>query len=421
MLSISFSTFSSNSNIKQPNNQLNIISKDSLAKKEKNEWNITIHSGVTLSFSDGSDRFSSPFVKLIDNYERGMYYGISSAYRLKSFLSLDFLTGFGNAQGINTSNLVLGSQPFRFESNFFDTELKAIFFPFQAILGKNFRQIDPYISAGVGFTSYRSVQYVLLTNTVNDYFGYQNNSLEKSSPKYAFSIPFGIGADFRINKLFSININQSFKYLNTSSFDAYDKTNSRDFYSKTTIGLKVNFNSMKRTEKKSGQELFIDEPFTPTPFKHSIQQPETIEPNVSEHNIKVRINRGNIDKNISTTNRLRFPEDKFNVDDQKSDSLHLDKTPLPNSEFRIQIFASTKKRENPQNLLAILGIKGNLKVNEEFHNGLFVYTVNSFTSLKDALNYRKLLVEQGVIDSFIVGYLNGVRQQKISDLFLDSN
>lgn len=264
-----------------------------LKQKKNKEIQFGLHSGVVLLWGDGSDKFSNPLAKYLDSYERGYFYSLSAAYRHRHCLASEFKIGFGNSQGIRTFHGVNTSPHLRFENNFFDIELVGVFYPLQLILGENFRFADPYVFAGIGLSSYRSVQYKLLENTVSQFYGYQSAGLEKSSPEVVFSLPYGLGVDLRFIKNLSFNFNYTYVYLTSDTFDAFagNKGKVKDIYSLTTIGIKYHINPMKKVSKQRSDQIIIDEPFVPVPLERSLPEQSEIEPQVIEHNVKVKRER----------------------------------------------------------------------------------------------------------------------------------
>ena len=83
-------------------------------------------------------------------------------------------------------------------------------------------------------------------------------------------------------------------------------------------------------------------------------------------------------------------------------------------EFRIQVGAFKSRSE-----YTALGRKLNIResVSEEYHNGLYKYTVGSLGTYRQAQQYRDELIRKtGLLSAFIVQYNNGQRIQGISQL-----
>lgn len=263
-------------------------------KKSKNLFNKEIqfglNSGVVLLWGDGSDRFSNPLTKSLDKFERGYHFGLSGGYRHVSYIMTEFSFGFGNSKGVRIFHGNSAMQNVRFENNFFDIELKSVFYPLQLILGENLRFFDPYLFAGIGIATYRSVQYALLTDAVIQFYGFKSSNLEKSMPEVVFSIPYGLGLDLRVTKNITANFSHTYVYLFSDTFDAFEGNQGKvkDIYSKTSIGVKYNLNPMKKATKKGIETFIIDEPFNPSPLEVKLPDAEEVEPKVIEYNVKVK-------------------------------------------------------------------------------------------------------------------------------------
>ena len=144
--------------------------------------------------------------------------------------------------------------------------------------------------AGIGIASYRSVQYGLLNDSIKQFYGYKSDNLEKAMPELVISFPFGLGADFRVMKNLTLNINHTYVYLTSDTFDAFAGNNGKvkDIYSKTTVGIKYNINPMKKVVKQESDQIIIDEPFVPVPLEKVLPTQSEIEPQVIEHNVRVK-------------------------------------------------------------------------------------------------------------------------------------
>ncbi|MEA3505253.1 MAG: hypothetical protein U9R32_08685 [Bacteroidota bacterium] len=56
------------------------------------------------------------------------------------------------------------------------------------------------------------------------------------------------------------------------------------------------------------------------------------------------------------------------------------------------------------------------RINEDYHNGYYIYTVGSFNTYDQANAKKKSLKRDGIIDAFVVVFKNQKRLNKLSDL-----
>ncbi len=84
------------------------------------------------------------------------------------------------------------------------------------------------------------------------------------------------------------------------------------------------------------------------------------------------------------------------------------KTTLPQGfEYRVQIMAKAKRRENTDRLQARYNL--DYPVEEHFQDGLWLYTVGHFSSYNEALQTARKIKNKGVFDAFVTAYQNGRR------------
>ncbi len=85
------------------------------------------------------------------------------------------------------------------------------------------------------------------------------------------------------------------------------------------------------------------------------------------------------------------------------------------AEFRIQIGAFSNRQQG-QAIVRRYSLPET--VYEEIHNGLYKYTLGSFSTYKQASDYRDEFIRRSQIwSAFIVGYKDGVRMSKITEVF----
>lgn len=76
-------------------------------------------------------------------------------------------------------------------------------------------------------------------------------------------------------------------------------------------------------------------------------------------------------------------------------------------EYRVQIMAKAKRRDNPEQLQARYHL--DYPVIEHYQDGLYRYTVGHFNSYHKALEAARKIKAKGVFDAFVTAYLNGQR------------
>lgn len=150
---------------------------------------------------------------------------------------------FGKLQGEKSSN--------SFSNNYVEGCLN-----FQAIMNKwinsNFRfeKLRPYAFVGIGFINYRSVLRNENGEVINGYgFDVQENQTDlngtdptKTSTVTDLIIPLGLGANYKLNDKFSLELEMSSRFINSDRLDA--KVNGKnDKYWFVSVGFTYNFNT----------------------------------------------------------------------------------------------------------------------------------------------------------------------------------
>ncbi len=83
-------------------------------------------------------------------------------------------------------------------------------------------------------------------------------------------------------------------------------------------------------------------------------------------------------------------------------------------EYRVQIMAKAKRRENTDRLQAMYHL--DYPVEEHFQDGLYLYTVGHFDSYRSALDAARKIKAKGVFDAFVTAYRNGERIPLTKDM-----
>ncbi len=158
----------------------------------------------------------------------------------------------------------------------------------------------------------------------------------------------------------------------------------------------VRFNNYIFADKTAKQ--ILDEK-----VKRPVELNEVKENEVKEKEVKE-------EKRVAEKTKTKVPDKSLNID-----PLIL-KDPVGDIEFRIQCGAFKDSDQGGAKLIERYGITENVR--EVLENGWYKYTVGSFTSYVDAVNYKNSFIKKTKLYTvFIVAYKNGKRVKDINDAF----
>ncbi len=108
---------------------------------------------------------------------------------------------------------------------------------------------------------------------------------------------------------------------------------------------------------------------------------------------------------VDITEKAKFDQEVLNAYDMEKSSQQIKK--WAKLEYKVQIGAyRTREKMNEDMAWKFIQIEG---INLLAEGDKTLLTVGGFGSYEDAKNYRKILIEQGVADAFIIVYKNGVK------------
>jgi len=353
--------------------------------------------GSVLFWGDGSDDVLLPFGKYFDAAERNL--SLSLFYETKVYSWMGVQTKFikGKANGTREFWSTGAPANFRFETQFLQFDLQANVYPFGFFENLSSSRIQPFGSFGAGFTAYRSAKYHLITGTLMNYYGYDDERLSTSGGYMAdFVVPFGFGADIHVWKNWSARIQTSFVYVNSDKFDGHVGmgTDINDMYTHTSVGVKFTFGKNEHKDARYKPHLVSTDADKPV----DIVKRDTTEPEDVVENTDI------LQDTIQEVEIVEMPEpDK-------------EKELVEGVEFRVQILATKRPWASPETLASHLGVH-NYQVYQETHNGLEKYTAGNFKTYEEARRLRDELRSGKVNGAFVVGYVNGVRVKHISEIY----
>lgn len=302
--------------------------------------------------------------------------------QLSPVIGLEIKSYFGKLSGtqaVTAANL--------YESNLYDFSLNAVFNLSNLISGVQERDLSFYASLGIGQTQYNSFRVL---DGVISYYGFSISpaALQGSGfgkRRVVATIPFGLGADYRINDQLSANFNFRMNWVDSDILDGYASGANKDLYSYTSLGL-----TYKLGKRKAKTVYFPEE-----------EKPLIIPPPIIKEEPKKEVK-------VEETPPPPPPKEKV-VEKPKVEVVKQVEKKLPEKEFRIQIRACYKVECS----LEMISKKYNIEIKDikmEFYHNYYIYTVGSFKTYKEAAMKKEILkTKNKILDAFVVNYINGKR------------
>ncbi len=196
----------------------------------------------------------------------------------------------------------------------------------------------------------------------------------------AFVIPMGLEGSYRFSGKWAVNLGVDFRTVLNDDVDVWSDGYRYDnlLYVKTGIVYFLNYGWGSRKPKVADDECCEEvKPLAPIPV-YDYSPPSERE-----------------------TSKPETP---------KIDTVEIVKIQpaVPQGfEYRVQIMAKAKRRENVEQLQAKYNL--DYPVIEHYQDGLYLYTVGHFNSYNEALKAARRIKAKGVFDAFVTAYQNGQR------------
>ncbi len=344
----------------------------------KNGWSVNVNAGPNLFYGD------------IDNYRFYRVFRNNSEWRIAYGLMLQKkVSPLFTLRGQILNGKLSGSKRKDgtwFENSVIETSMSATLDLTNLVLGNKKRFMSVYAMAGIGLSHWKTE----LKDRESDQ-GISGNGHNTGSGLFGRTlegvVPFGMGANFRVNDRWSINLEGTLRPVNSDVLDGNSGGYPFDFYSYNFVGVTYNFGAKeKKTPKLPSKEMIAVE----TP------QVKEKEP---ENPVKEPME-------IAETKKIQAKtlEDLLLEEDAKTGMYE---SPWPGVEFTVQIAAS-KTLIDPKKIAAQFNISGTVTVSEE--GGWYRYTIGRQIKYWRAREYRNFLMTQNnVKGAFVVAEREGKR------------
>jgi hypothetical protein len=355
-------------------------------------WRITAAGGSSLFFGDVKQNRWLPVLK--NENELRFNANILLEYQLSPSISLRGQALYAHLAGTRRS-----WQTF-FYSDLMEVNLNTAINLSNIISGyRSDRFLNINVIGGVGLVNYNTTRKDLVTRAVQMQRGF-GNGLGLGGRTLEGVIMGGLGLDFRLNDNMSLRLETANRIMNSDLLDIHDNSFPYDVYNQTSLGLSYTFG--RRMPKMPSLPPPQDVEEVTPPAEQPRQEP--VRPEVSPYQAIVDA----IEKEQATNEVEPEPlpvEVPVVVEPTKPDPGLL--------EYRVQIRA----RINQPIAKSYLEKRYNIPasdIQEDMHNGYYIYTVGSYATYEEAASNRnRIRSVNGVGDAFIVAFQYGKRLNKL--------
>jgi hypothetical protein len=366
---------------------LQSISQESRQNYEPN-WSVNLNAGPSLFYGDIENyRFYKSFE---NNSEWKFGYGLiiqktfSPVFTLRGQLLSSELSG--TKRKVNKW----------FVADIIETSLSTKVNLSNLLGGTKNRTISIYGMAGLGFSQWKT-QLMDLNSNETIYGNGNNTGSGINGRTLEAVVPFGVGADIRINEKWEVSIEGSLRPVNSDLLDANQGGFQYDFYSYNFVGITYKFTKKKsKISQLPPPNIIADVPVNQTEVSIPdeelavVASPEVLETETIDEQLRRVESRGNMYE--ETWKGVRF---------------------------RVQIAASKTQMEISEIAKKYSLDKSTL---QEVKSGeWFTYSTGNFNKFWKAKEYCNLLVSRNhIYDAFVVAFRNESKI-KLEELLADNS
>jgi len=365
------------------------------ANSNRSYWQININGGTSLFFGDIKQYRIWP----VSNYENEWRFagGVQLVKQISPVFGIRGQGLYGKVAGTRRDwNRY-------FESNYIEFNLNTTVSIRNIIRKYRPNQFwDIYAIIGVGFTNYNTEVYDLTTKKVVQRVGHGSGKSFGGRTLQGI-MAGGLGVDLRLNDNWNLNFESANRIMNSDDMDGRVSGFIYDVYNYTSLGISYKLGSSKKVKKPEEYKYFdTKDNITPAEYDYSTEQPLE-PPEVDALTITPVI----VDMPVAP------PVEESIIKEEPVEVVIVEDVVAPEFEYRVQIRAKYDKEISIQHLSNTYNIPVG-DIQENIHNGFYIYTVGSFATYEQAREKRNNLRSyNGINDAFVVAFKNGNRLNKL--------
>jgi len=355
-------------------------------------WEINYNIGFSQFYGDASN--SSFFQKFSGEL------GIGHSLNIKKHLSPVFALGLNGYYGcVNSHKTLTGSGEsidYSLGGGYGDIDIRA-FVNFNSLFwghDKN-RRLSVYGWLGLGYGFWSTG----LTNNQTSDYRESGSTVAGTSETYKKGggvVPIGFGVDYRLNNHWSINMVGDFRTVLNDDLDVWRGGFRFDQLFFAGIGVSYHINSGFGKKKSKSRKVKAKDPEEKVKKKEPIEPQKKLISDVPIYDLDYSAKRnrgGSVSKTTSKPDVLMVVPAKKPI--------------VRGLVYRVQILAKNK----PLNDINYLRNRYNLSddIYEVNQDGVYRYSVGTFTSYSQAVEYSRIIKNKGVHDAFVTVYKDGRR------------
>ena len=369
------------------------------SSSNRSYWQININGGTSLFFGDIKQYRIAP----VSNYENEWRFagGMQLVKQISPVFGIRGQGLYGKVAGTRREWNKY------FESNYIEFNLNTTISIRNIIRKYRPDQFwDIYAIIGIGLTNYNTEVYDLTTKKVVQTVGHGSGKSFGGRTLQGI-MAGGLGLDLRLSDKWNLNLESANRIMNSDNMDGRVSGFIYDVYNYSSLGIsyKLGSSSNSKKVKKADEYKYFDskdDKIAPAEYDYSTEQPLE-PPEVDVLTIAPAV------VNIPVSPPIEEPV----IKEEPVEIVVAEKVVAPEFEYRVQIRAKYDKEISIQHLSNIYNIPiGDIQ--ENIHNGFYIYTVGSFSSYEQASEKRNYLRSyNGISDAFVVAFKNGHRLNKL--------
>lgn len=336
-------------------------------------WSLNVNGGASLFYGDVENY---DYYKVTENNnEWRVGYGLMVQKQFNPLFTLRGQLFYGELSGTKRKSNIW------FEGNVFETSLSGKLDLINLFFETRERKLSFYGMFGLGIAQWRTQLMDFRTDEQIGGNGNVGSGIDGRTLEPV--IPFGLGVDYNIGKRWALNLEISWRPVNSDKLDATEGGSKYDLYSYNFVGVTYKF--IKREKKppivlppeiavvEEPAEKPVEEPPPPIVVKEAPPKQKTL--------------------------------DEKLLDAEKRTGLY--ESPWPGVEFTVQIAAS-KRINDPLYFKNKFGLSGDVQMHSG--QGWYRFSIGKYIKYWQAREYRNILVTRNNINgAFVVAYREGER------------
>ncbi len=369
------------------------------ASSNRSYWQININGGTSLFFGDIKQYRIWP----VSNYENEWRFagGIQLIKQISPVFGIRGQGLYGKVAGTRREwNRY-------FESNYIEFNLNTTISIRNIIRKYRPNQFwDIYAIIGIGLTNYNTEVYDLTTKKVVQTVGHGSGKSFGGRTLQGI-MAGGLGLDFRLSDKWNLNLESANRIMNSDNMDGRISGFVYDVYNYTSLGISYKLGSSSNSKKVTEDDEYKyfdtkNDKIVPAEYDYSTEQPLE-PPEIDVLTIAPAV----------VTIPVSPPIEEPIIKEELVEVIIIEEVIVPEFEYRVQIRAKYGKVISIQHLSNTYNIPVG-DIQENIHNGFYIYTVGSFSSYEQASEKRNYLRSyNGISDAFVVAFKNGHRLNKL--------